>query len=199
MLYSRFNDTGTRMAWARRDLQQATADVERATAAYTCRTEAVDTAARDLDAAKRSRHGLLRRPDAVAVATTGLRLEQALTARDRATADLDLRVQARSAATERLNCATTDRDETATEVRAHHEWLAGQTVAVTYRDDLAHRITSRRAVLADRPIDQKPPYIARLLGPVPTDQRRLDAWRQAAGLIESYREQWRLDPDDLHA
>ena len=94
-------------------------------------------------------------------------------------------------------------DETiaAIERRAEHriQWLEHHRDLFDYRNDLAERIDDRRQQIADLAVETQPEHLVELLGPAPeVTGPELDAWMDRAELIESYREQWNLDPDEIY-
>jgi hypothetical protein len=77
-------------------------------------------------------------------------------------------------------------------------WLEEHADAFAYRDELARRVAARRHALGLHAIVDQPNHLVDLLGPLPDDDTGRARWARAASGIEVYREQWSVDPKDLH-
>jgi hypothetical protein len=67
-----------------------------------------------------------------------------------------------------------------------------------YRRALAEQIARRRSVLALTAAAERPEHLVDLLGQVPADLSDRAQWVREAGRIEAYREEWGIEPDQLH-
>lgn len=74
-------------------------------------------------------------------------------------------------------------------------WFAEHADVLAYRDDLAVQVSDRRKVLALNAVSTAPAHVVALLGPVPEDPSARQRWAALAGRVESYREEWNVDPD----
>jgi hypothetical protein len=77
-------------------------------------------------------------------------------------------------------------------------WLEQHCDTLTYRDELARQVASRWQALGVEAGATQPQHLVDLLGPVPDDDTGRTRWTRAASRIEAYREQWDVDPQDLH-
>ncbi|MGI8685366.1 MAG: AAA family ATPase [Acidimicrobiales bacterium] len=80
---------------------------------------------------------------------------------------------------------------------ARDAWLAEHPVEVAWMEDLAERVAERRSELALAAEEHPPAHVLRLLGPPPVERNARERWLGNAGAVESYREQWRVEPDQL--
>jgi conjugative relaxase-like TrwC/TraI family protein len=77
-------------------------------------------------------------------------------------------------------------------------WLEQNCDTLTYRDEVARQVASRRQALGVKAAATQPQHLVDLLGPVPDDDTGRTRWTRATSRIEAYREQWGVDPQDLH-
>jgi hypothetical protein len=77
-------------------------------------------------------------------------------------------------------------------------WLAQHGDTLTYRDELARQVASRREALGMQAVATQPQHLVDLLGPVPDDKAGRSRWARVASGIEAYREQGRVVPEHLH-
>ena len=80
---------------------------------------------------------------------------------------------------------------------ARERWLAEHPVESAWQADIVERVNRRRSELGCAAEERLPEHVVRLIGRpgAGTDDR--DEWRQRAGRIEAYREQWRVEPGML--
>lgn len=100
----------------------------------------------------------------------------------------------------RIQLKELDEKIAAIEERAEHriQWLEDHRDLFDYRNHLAERIDERRQEIAELAVDTQPDHLVDLLGPAPDiDGPERDTWTDRAELIESYREQWNLEPDEI--
>ena len=64
-------------------------------------------------------------------------------------------------------------------------------------EDLAERVAERRRELALAAEEHAPAHVLSLIGPPPIEHDARERWLGHAGAVESYREQWRVEPDHL--
>ena len=76
-------------------------------------------------------------------------------------------------------------------------WFADHAEVFAYRDDLAGQVADRRRVLALNAVSTAPGHVVALLGPVPDEPSARQRWATLAGRVESYREEWDVDPDQI--
>ena len=74
-------------------------------------------------------------------------------------------------------------------------WFADHADVFAYRDDLAVQVADRCKLLALNAVSTQPAHLVALLGPVPDDPSARQRWATLAGRVESYREEWDVDPD----
>ena len=82
--------------------------------------------------------------------------------------------------------------------KQRNAWLEQHRDTLTYRDELARQVASRRQALGMQAVATPPQHLVDLLGPVPHDDASRSQWARLASGIEAYREQWGADPHDLH-
>lgn len=80
---------------------------------------------------------------------------------------------------------------------ARDAWMAEHPVEVAWMEDLAERVAERQSELALAAEDHRPAHVLRLLGPPPVERNARERWLDKAGAVESYREQWRVEPGQL--
>ena len=76
-------------------------------------------------------------------------------------------------------------------------WMAEHPVEVAWMEDLAERVAERRSELALAAEEHRPAHVLRLLGAPPVERNARERWLDKAAAVESYREQWRVEPDQL--
>jgi hypothetical protein len=79
-----------------------------------------------------------------------------------------------------------------------HAWLEQHRDTLTYRDQLATQVASRRQALGLQATATQPQHLVDLLGPAPDDDAGRSKWVRAASRIEAYCEQWGVDAENLH-
>jgi AAA domain/UvrD-like helicase C-terminal domain len=77
-------------------------------------------------------------------------------------------------------------------------WLEHHDDSLAYRDELARHVAYRRQALGLQAVATQPQHLVDLLGAVPGDDTGRARWARAASGIEAYREQWGVEPEDLH-
>ena len=80
---------------------------------------------------------------------------------------------------------------------AREVWMAEHPVEVAWMEDLDERVAERCSELALAAEEDPPAHILRLLGRPPVERNARERWLGKAGAVESYREQWRVEPDQL--
>ncbi len=109
---------------------------------------------------------------------------------------------------ERARCALKGVDQGVAEVQgryrevvaavtARERWMAEHPVEVAWMEDLADRVSARRSELALAAEERPPDHMLRLVGPPPVEHNARERWLGEAGALESYREQWRVEPHQL--
>ncbi len=76
-------------------------------------------------------------------------------------------------------------------------WLVEHPAEVAWEADLTERVADRRRELALAAERDRPAHIVRLVGPPPDEPHARDDWLADAGVVEAYREKWRVEPDRL--
>ncbi len=77
------------------------------------------------------------------------------------------------------------------------DWLAEHGELLAYRDQLTAAVTEPRNELGFRVAIASPEHLLRVIGPVPASAEAIRLWTSMAGRIESYREEWGVEPDRL--
>jgi hypothetical protein len=77
-------------------------------------------------------------------------------------------------------------------------WLEAHADTLAYRDQLAASVRARRHELCTTAAATQPAHVVELLGAVPLDDpEAMERWVSRAGRIESYREEWGVEPEEL--
>ncbi len=77
-------------------------------------------------------------------------------------------------------------------------WLDAHADTFAYRDDLAEAVANRRHELGVSAAIRQPDHVVDRIGAVPTgDLEATHTWIKRASWIESYREEWGVEPERL--
>ena len=82
-------------------------------------------------------------------------------------------------------------------VTSQERWMADHPTEVEWMADLSRRVTSRQQDLALAAERNPSPHLLRVLGPPARYGADRELWLASAGALDAYREQWRVEPDDL--
>jgi len=77
-------------------------------------------------------------------------------------------------------------------------WHDQHAETFAYRDQLAQQIDQRRLELGRQAAVDQPGHLTQVLGPCPDQHPARDRWILTAARIEAYREEWNVEPADLH-
>lgn len=96
-----------------------------------------------------------------------------------------------------LEQLTARRDHLADAQGHRNDWRAEHAETLDYRQELAEQVADRRDQLGIRAAEQQPAHVVDLLGACPEDADQTARWIARASRIESYREEWDIDPSEL--
>ncbi len=98
----------------------------------------------------------------------------------------------------RLEAAEARYDELVDHASRRREWLDAHTDTFAYRDHLAETVANHRHELGVTAAIRQPDHVVDLIGAVPTDNPEATrTWVKRASCIESYREEWGVEPERL--
>ncbi len=98
----------------------------------------------------------------------------------------------------RLEAAAARYQELAEHMEQRQAWLDAHTDTFAYRDHLAETVANRRHELGVAAAITQPTHVVDLIGAVPTgDLEATRTWIKRASWIESYREEWGVEPERL--
>ncbi|MDP9020997.1 MAG: ATP-binding domain-containing protein, partial [Actinomycetota bacterium] len=98
----------------------------------------------------------------------------------------------------RLDAAEARYEELADHMEQRQAWLDAHADTLTYRDELAEAVANRRHELGVTAAITQPDHVVDLIGAVPTgDLEATRTWIKRASWIESYREEWGVEPERL--
>jgi len=81
---------------------------------------------------------------------------------------------------------------------ARAAWHDQYADTFAYRDELQHQIARRQLDLGRQAAIDQPEHLTQMLGPYPDTHRARDTWVRLAARVEAYREEFGVDPADLH-
>ena len=96
-----------------------------------------------------------------------------------------------------LDQLTSQRDNLAEAQNERQHWLTKNADTLDYRRQLADQVTRRRQHLGIQAAEHQPAHVIDLLGPYPDNPDHAERWAARAARIESYREEWNVEPDQL--
>lgn len=76
-------------------------------------------------------------------------------------------------------------------------WWAANADALDYREKLAEQVATRCRHLGIDAAKCQPAHVVDLLGPYPEDPAQAERWTDRAARIESFREEWGVEPGQL--
>ncbi|MDP9070960.1 MAG: relaxase domain-containing protein, partial [Actinomycetota bacterium] len=98
----------------------------------------------------------------------------------------------------RLEVAEACYDELVDHALRRQAWLDAHADTLNYRDDLAEAVANRRHELGVTAAITQPDHVVDLIGAVPTGGLEATrTWIKRASWIESYREEWGVEPERL--
>lgn len=98
----------------------------------------------------------------------------------------------------RLDEHTADVERLSAHEAKRQGWLDQHADTFAYRDTLAVQIRRRTMELGIAAAEEQPEHLTRMLGPCPDQHPARDRWIIAASRVEAYREEFGVDPADLH-
>ncbi len=100
----------------------------------------------------------------------------------------------------RLEAAEARYDELVDHARRRQAWLDAHADTFAYRDDLAAAVANRRNELRVAAAITQPDHVVNLIGVVPIgDPEATRTWIKRASWIESYRDEWGVEPEQLRS
>ena len=93
-------------------------------------------------------------------------------------------------------------DDQQHQVEAHQshrlDWLDAHADTFAYRQQLAEQVADRRGALGVSASVEQPDHLVELLGSVHDDDQGRTRWTRDASRVEAYREEWGIEPNQLH-
>jgi len=99
----------------------------------------------------------------------------------------------------RLDALDECRHELEAAQQRRDEWRADHADTLRYRDEIAGQVVARGTALGVTAAVDQPGHLLHLLGRPPDDEPGRARWTQLAGQVEAYREEWNVEPAQLHA